>query len=269
MPTRGPQSTLDSATIEAAIQSACKELNAELKANPGCKSNIAAAARRHPAVNYTTLRNRFQGLTKPRKVSHAGQQRISPEQESVLVEWIEHLGITGHPVCKRTIKKRVEFLCGKKPSRGWVYRFLERHPEIVLSKPSGLDPKRARAFNRPSVQKYFNEFKNIVNNLCIPTENIYNMDEKGCQRGGGKKGTSRKYFYSRIARAKYKYRSANLELIMIIECISADGKDLWPGFVFEGHQYDPEWFETNHEIVYGPSSILTVMSFTNAAMLDW
>jgi hypothetical protein len=43
-------------TIEAAICAACKELNVELNENPGCKPNIAAAARRH-SVNYTTLRN--------------------------------------------------------------------------------------------------------------------------------------------------------------------------------------------------------------------
>jgi hypothetical protein len=121
MPTRGTQSTLNSARIEAAIRAACKELNAKLKANPGCKPNVAAAARRH-SVNYTTLRNRFQGHTKPRMEAHGCQQHISPEQETVLVAWLEHLGTTGHPVCKCTIKRRVEFLCGKKPGQNWVYR---------------------------------------------------------------------------------------------------------------------------------------------------
>src|ERR1700678_1486086 len=53
-------------TIEAAICAACKELNVELNENPGCKPNIAAAARRH-SVNYTTLRNRFQGRTRAKK----------------------------------------------------------------------------------------------------------------------------------------------------------------------------------------------------------
>ena len=179
----------NAAEIEAAIQAACKELNAELKANPGCKPNLAVAARHH-SVNYTTLRNRFQGHTKPINQAHASQQHISPEQESILVSWLEHLASTGHPVCKRTIKQRVEFMCGKKPGHNWIYRFLGRQPQITLSKPSGLDPKRARAFNRPSVQKYFNDLKDIVENHSIPVENIYNMDEKGCQRGGGKKGSS-------------------------------------------------------------------------------
>lgn len=265
MPARGPQSTLNSAKIEVAIRAACEKLNAELKANPGCKPNIAATAR-HFSISYTTLRNRFQGHTKPRKESHGHQQNISPEQETVLVAWLEHLGTTGHPVCKRTIKRRVEFMCGKKPGRNWVYRFLGRHPQIILSKPSGLDPKRARAFNRPSVQKYFEKLKETIENFGIPTENIYNMDEKGCQRGGGKKGTCRKCFYSRLTRSKYKHRSANLELITIIECISADGKELLPGFVFEGQQYDPEWFKTDRRIVYVLFSCCDI--FTDAVMPD-
>ncbi len=65
---------------------------------------------------------------------------------------------------------------------------------------------------------------------------------------------------------KYKHRSANLELITIIECISADGKELLPGFVFEGQQYDPEWFKTNREITYVLSSV--VMSLSDARLVN-
>jgi hypothetical protein len=224
---------------EAAIHAACKELNYKLKENPQDKLNIAAVARSH-SITYTTLRNRFRGHTKPRKAAHGCQQLVSPEQEAVLISWLKHLGVTGHPICKRTIKQQIQYMCKQKPGKNWIYCFLERNPDIVLTKPSGLDPKRARAFNRPSVQKYFDQLKHIVETHSIPSTNIYNMDEKGCQQGGGKKGSSRKYFYSRQTRAKYKHRSANLELVTIIECVCADGVALSPGFVFEGQQYDLE-----------------------------
>jgi hypothetical protein len=75
------------------------------------------------------------------------------------------------------------------------------------------------------------------------------MDEKGCQRGGGKKTSRRKYLYSRRQRAKYKHRSANLELITIIEAICADGTELKPGFVFPGTSFCPEWFDSDPDIV--------------------
>jgi hypothetical protein len=69
------------------------------------------------------------------------------------------------------------------------------------------------------------------------------MDEKGVQRGGGKKSNNRKYFVGRHSRTNYKAASDNLELITIIECVSVDGA-LDPGFVFPGKEFCPEWFET-------------------------
>jgi hypothetical protein len=56
---------------------------------------------------------------------------------------------------------------------------------------SGLDPKRAKAFNRPVVNRYFDGLNQLVESHNIPIENIYNMDEKGCQRGGGKNSDCR------------------------------------------------------------------------------
>ncbi|KIM43929.1 hypothetical protein M413DRAFT_68349, partial [Hebeloma cylindrosporum] len=74
------------------------------------------------------------------------------------------------------------------------------------------------------------------------------MDEKGCQRGGGRKASSRKYFVPRARRPKYKQRSANLELVTIIECVCADGTNLKPGFVFQGKEFSPEWFDVDDDI---------------------
>lgn len=76
------------------------------------------------------------------------------------------------------------------------------------------------------------------------------MDEKGCQRGGGRKTSAQKYFVPRNKRPKYKIHSGNLELVTIIECVSADGTALQPGFVFMGKEFCPEWFEVHPDIWY-------------------
>jgi hypothetical protein len=69
----------------------------------------------------------------------------------------------------------------------------------------------------------------------FPPANIYNMDEKGCQLGGGRRsGASRKYILSRHSRQNYKTSSADLELVTIIECVAADGASIPPGIVFQG-----------------------------------
>lgn len=135
------------------------------------------------------------------------------------------------------------------PSKDWMDDFLKRHPEVVLGRPSGLDPKRAQAFNLTTVQHYFDLLDGFLKEHEIPWENIYNMDEKGIQLGGGRKGNRTKYLFSRQQRAKLRIQNANLELVTIIECICADGTSIMPGFVFAGTRMCPEWFETEENLL--------------------
>lgn len=200
------------------------------------------------ALPYHTVRNCFWGKHVPPQQAHASQQLLSPEAERVLVDWITFLSDTGHPLSKRTIRKKAEALCGKKPSESWIHYFLGRHLDIKLGKPSGLDPKRGQAFNRPVVYWHFDLLTQITQQSDIPVENIYNMDEKGCQRGGGRKISGWKYFVNRARWPKYKARSANLELVTIIECVCANGTYLLPGFVFSGKEFSPEWFKVDPRI---------------------
>lgn len=196
---------------------------------------------------YHTLRNRFQGKHVPPSKAHVSQQLLCPEAEEVLVEWIKYLSDTGHPLCKRTIREKAQALstCKRHPGQSWIRYFLGRHPEITLGRPSGLDPKRAQAFNKPVVNRHFDLLTQIISRFDIPVENIYNMDEKGCQRGGGHQYSGLKYFVHRTRRPKYRSRSGNLELVMIIESVCANGTYLLPGFVFSGKEFSREWFEVD------------------------
>jgi hypothetical protein len=82
-----------------------------------------------------------------------------------------------------------------------------------------------------------------------PLENIYNMDEKGVQRGGGRKAQARKFLVPRSKHPKYKLRSANLELVTIVDCVAADGAYLSPAIIFEGkQQYERAWFDVDPKI---------------------
>jgi hypothetical protein len=73
--------------------------------------------------------------------------------------------------------------------------------------------------------------------------------KRGVSEVVGRRLVRRKYLYSRRQRAKYKHRSANLELITIIEAICADGTELKPGFVFPGTSFCPEWFDSDPDIM--------------------
>jgi len=120
----------------------------------------------------------------------------------------------------------------------------------VLGKPSGLDPKQAQAFNKPTVKNHFKLLEAIIKKNRIPPENLYNMDEKGVQHGGGHKAQAQKYVVPCSKHPKYKLQSANLELITIVDCVAADGGYLSPGIIFEGkQQYEWAWFEVDPKIL--------------------
>lgn len=195
-------------------------------------------------IPWKTLQARHRALHASYWESHATQQLLAPEEEDALCDWIEHLSYSGFPVDKRTVLDLVKQITGapRPPNDKWVYRFLQRHPGVKLGKPSGLDPKRAQAFNRTVVEDHFKHLEAIINEFNIPWSQIYNMDEKGIQRGGGQRLQNIKYFVPRGQRTNYKLRSANLELVTIIECVSADGGNILPGFVFAGKEFLRDWF---------------------------
>ena len=130
------------------------------------------------------------------------------------------------------------------PAKNWIYKFLSRHPEVGLKRPTGLDPKHVQCFNRSVVTQHFKLLDDFLKTNNIPWENVYNMDEKGIQLGGGRKLDSIKYLYSRDQRNRVKLQSADLELVTTIECVRADGSILKPGFVFSGkHTLHDGYFE--------------------------
>lgn len=209
----------------------------------------AAKALKKPKLRVTIWRS-LTGRTSCRIVAHARQQLLKPEQEKVLISYIKFLGGSGFPLSKRTIAPKVAALCGQKPNRDWVYRFLIRHPECTLGRPTGLDPKRAKAFNYTNVNTYFEQLQAVLDEKEIPWENVYNMDEIGMQLGGGRKGTGEAYFYSAADKNRYAQKSDDLELITVIETICGDGSaPVKPCFAFAGQNMCAEWFDASDGIL--------------------
>lgn len=201
-----------------------------------------AAAKREFLVNYYNLHNRYLNHHQPQRRAHEHQQLLTHAEEQVLVDWMDHRSATGRPLSKRSLKYKLEKVIGFRPGKRWITKFLARHPTIRLGKPSGLDPLRAQCFNKANIDQHFDELEEVLEKKGIPWCNVYNMDEKGCQRGGGRRMQSIKFFIPRTRRPHYKLRSGNLQLTTIIECICADGTELPPGFVFPGKQFHEEWF---------------------------
>ena len=206
-------------------------------------------------IPVSTLRRRILFNSRPPKEAHSNQQLLNLAQEKVLVDWLQYLGLTGHAASKRTVGPKVFDLCGKNPSKRWVSRFVQRHPDLVLGRPCGLDPKRAQAFNFTTCNHHFKLLGDFLEKHNIPWENVYNMDEKGIQLGGGRKGNLEKLFYSRGQKIRLQVQSANLELVTVIECVCADGTSTLLGFVFPGVDMFPEWGMVDNNIMYVKLSI--------------
>ncbi|KAG1840558.1 hypothetical protein F4604DRAFT_1598800, partial [Suillus subluteus] len=95
-----------------------------------------------------------------------------------------------------------------------------------------LDPKRAQNFNRTTVGNYFNMRKEVDDRYNkIPPEHNWNMDEKGNQMGGGRKGDGTKYIFWIEDKEQYRMHSDNLELVTILECVNAAGTAMPPFLV--------------------------------------
>ena len=142
------------------------------------------------------------------------------------MEWCTLNSSAATPYHPRDLRQHAYNISGKLPGKNWHYRFLSSHnEELKLGKPRQLDPKRAQNFNEENIKHYFNLRQEVEDKYGpIPPEHHWNMDEKGGQHGGGRKGDGQKFIFSRQeADSSYRQHSDNLELVTIIECASAAG----------------------------------------------
>ncbi|THU98481.1 DDE-domain-containing protein, partial [Dendrothele bispora CBS 962.96] len=167
------------------------------------------------------------------------------------------------PFNKRTIRPKVREILKARGydvqentvSPQWIKSFLKRHPELKGRRGKGLDPKRAQAFNPTTVSHHFALLKSVMDEQDIPWDNVYNMDEKGIQLGGGRKGAQVKYFFDIDDKMMYRLQSDDLELVTIIDCVCADGtSEILPCFVFSGVKKAEEWFNVDDKILIASST---------------
>ncbi|KIJ48785.1 hypothetical protein M422DRAFT_91853, partial [Sphaerobolus stellatus SS14] len=148
-------------------------------------------------------------------------------------------------------------MVGCVPSDDWVHKFLRWQPKIIAHSRKGLDPKRAQAFNQPTVYEYFDQLEKTVQKYGIPPENIYNFDEKGIQLGGSRKNLISQYIFAKNDQNRYVTKSESLQLITILEAASADGAMVPPGFVLPKGEM-PDW--RHNRFIFSSCSVVVTES---------
>lgn len=211
-------------------------------------------ASRHFEVPRTTLSARLHGRP-TRQEGHKHEQRLDDAQETLLVEWVKELGYRGVPLAPGTVTGYAEIITGNKLGSSWCRRFRARHPDLKAVWTTSLERCRAGALNETRVGLFYDIIQDLIERFSLSPENIYNMDEKGCQMGIS--GRAR-VLVDRDQRDVYQVQEGDRELVTIVECIAADG----------GGSEDPTQVEA--EIEGGPMAIPPMVVYRGQRRdLEW
>jgi hypothetical protein len=182
-----------------------------------------------------TLLDCAKGRHESTPVAFSKRCLLTPEQSNTLIEWASHRAEMGIPASIQDLRAEAGAMAGREPGKQWHKKFLQRFPELQLSRAMKLDPKRAKNFNETVIKNYFDQLEHLHARFPggIPPQHIWNMDEKGIQMGGGRKNLGKKHLFLKQKKYKYIIRSDNLELVTIIECVSAAGEVVPPSFCLQ------------------------------------
>lgn len=126
----------------------------------------------------------------------------------------------------------------KMAGKTWLYKFLERHPNVKLRTPEPTSLARAMGFNRPAVQKFFSLLSDVLEKYKIPPERIYNVDETGIMTVPKKRS---KCLSLRGKKQVGCISSAERGILVTLEiCMSASGVFMPPTFIFPRSREKPE-----------------------------
>ncbi|XP_055526485.1 uncharacterized protein LOC129719107 [Wyeomyia smithii] len=108
----------------------------------------------------------------------------------------------------------------------WFYGFLKRNPTVSMRSPEGTSAARARAFNKPSVDQFFNVLENKLYTTSYKPSQIYNVDETGvftvpsrAMKIAAKRGQKRVGIITSAERG---------ETTTVVMCMSASGQYVPP-----------------------------------------
>jgi hypothetical protein len=114
---------------------------------------------------------------------HAHELLLTPAQEEMFVDWIKVMGHWGIPFTATVIADYVADIISCDVSDSWVRCFKSRHPELKVKWTLTLERCCTSLLNLALVNEFYDLLEDILMKYQIPSENIYNMDEKGIQLG--------------------------------------------------------------------------------------
>ena len=160
---------------ESAIQEAKDALNSHQFAS-------RRAAARHFDVNVTTLRRGINGGLS-RQQAHEKEQNFSPEEEQILLTWIQAEDLAGTSPTYARIRAMANMMYQNQTtpprtlniSKNWINKFRKRHSELENRRVRRIDIQRKDSIE--SIPEFFDWLRICLDQRSIKPENQYNMDE--------------------------------------------------------------------------------------------
>jgi len=221
---------------EAAIQAAISDIDA------GVFLSQRAAAKAYN-IPQSTISTRIRGR-QSNQASHVYQQRLTPEQEDFLVQWILEEDARAFPPSHaraREMANRILRMNGdhRPVGKHWMAAFLKRNPRVASVVGRKIEAARAEGATPAQIRAFLELFERTRTRLGIRAEDIWNMDETG--KALGVCANTRVLASSQKKKA-YHQSPENREWASIIECVSATGKKLRCGVIFKGKNLQSTWF---------------------------
>jgi 4-hydroxybenzoate polyprenyltransferase len=196
-------------------------------------------------VPRTTFKEHANGTRQPRRIAHQYRQRLSPEQEEFLAQWIldeEKRGYApSHPRIREMAAHVIRMNGDIQPlGKKWTDGFLHRNPHVKSKISKKVHANRINNANPESLQEHFDRYKAIQQEHNIRPEHTWNMDEHGLAQG---MCTNCRVLGSSSCNSTYVKTPEEREWVTICECCSTLGQKIRPLIVFKGKSLQTTWFK--------------------------
>jgi AraC-like DNA-binding protein len=212
-------------------------------------------------VDRSTLARRHRRVQLPKETKYFNQQKLTPQQEEELVQYIEELTARHIPPTREMIANFASAVAREPVSESWVTRFINKYSIHLISKYStGMDANRHNADSYAKYELYFNLLQRKIAEYKVDAEHTYNMDEKGFMIGVT---TRTKHVFSRRmwekGEVKASLQDGNRAWVTVLACVCGDRSALPPGLIYESANstIQSSWVE---EIKSGEHSVLVSSS---------
>ena len=211
------------------IQEAIAEIESP---EPGDKFSYQQIAKKY-GVNRVTLARRHKGETEAYGIR---KRFLHLQHETELVRYIDTLNERRTPPTRAMIQRYALSLAGFEVTEQWVSRFINRHPDHLIScYTKGMTRLRHSADSGSKYSLYFKLLHEKMEEYNVQPLHIFNMDEKGFQLG--RIGRSKRIFSKALYEQKGLRQALEdglSEWITVMACICSDGKVLSPSLIFQG-----------------------------------